>query len=360
MKILAIETSCDETAASLTEDRKVITNIVFSQVNIHKKYGGVYPALARREHKKKINLVIKKALGSHSWKEIDALAVTFGPGLVIALEVGLQKAKELAKRYQKPLIPVNHLEGHIFASFAQSKQGNPQVSPSFPFLAFIASGGHTSLILVKDFCSYQVLGETLDDAVGEALDKAAKILGLSYPGGPVIETLAKTGNPSFLDLPVPMKKREDLNFSFSGLKTAFRKKVEKLSQKEINKNLSSLAASFQKAAFSSLLDKLEKAILQTKVQSLVIGGGVFNNQTLRRLVCQLARKRKVDLFVPYRKKLYGDNAAMIGVAGFFKYQKGVFLLPSQLEKLDRVARPSLKLWTSPLNTPPPPKRAPAS
>lgn len=346
MKILSIETSCDETSASVTEGRKILSNVIFSQVDIHKEYGGVYPSLARREHEKKIEPVIKKALkNAHTTiEEIDAIAVTFGPGLVIALEVGLRKAKELAKKYHKILIPVDHIEGHMYSAFAQNSEGNPERKFSFPFLALVVSGGHTNLILVNSHLKYQILGKTLDDAAGEALDKAAKMMGIGYPGGPIIEKLAEKGNPNFMDLPIPLQRVKTLNFSYSGLKTAFRNKLEKMKQKEIVKNLPHLCASFQETVFISIIKNLKRAIEQTRVKHLVVGGGVMANKKLRRMIRKTAKTMGVTYYQAYDKKLYNDNAAMIGIVAHYKHKEGIYL-KDNFDKVDRVARPSLKLWT---------------
>lgn len=345
MKILAIETSCDETAAAVTEGRKILSSAVFSQINIHKKYGGVYPTLAKRAHIEKIEPIIERALKNAriKIKDVDAIAITFGPGLVIALEVGLKKAKELAEKYKKPLIPIDHIEGHIYSTFAQNRNGKPEKKPDFPFLALIVSGGTTSLIMVKDHLDYQILGQTLDDAAGEALDKAAKMVGMDYPGGPIIEQLAKKGDPKYISLPIPMWKHKTLDFSYSGLKTAFKRELEKLGPKKVTKNLTNLAASFQKAVFDSIIKKLKMALEQTEVKTLVVGGGVITNSKLRREIRKLAKEKGVELFFPFGKKLFNDNAAMIGVAGYFKYQKRVYL-EKNFERLDRVARPGLKMW----------------
>jgi N6-L-threonylcarbamoyladenine synthase len=345
MKILAIETSCDETAAAVTEGRRVLSNVIFSQVDIHKKWGGVYPTLAKREHEKKIDPIVEKALKNARVKieDVGAVAVTFGPGLVIALEVGIRKAKELAEKYQKPLIPVDHLEGHIYSCFAQNRNGKPKRDFKFPFLALIASGGHTSLVMVKDHLKYEIIGQTLDDALGEALDKAAKILGMAYPGGPIMERLAEKGRSDYLELPLPLARDPRLAFSYSGLKTAFKNRLANKSQKEITKNLPHLAASFQEAAFAHLLDKLGKAITKSGLPFLTIGGGVIANKKLRFLIRELAREKGVEVYFPYSDKLIGDNAAMIGVAAHYKYKKGVFL-KTNLGRLDRVARPNLKMW----------------
>jgi len=345
MKILAIETSCDETAAAVTEGRKILSSAVFSQINIHKKYGGVYPFLAKREHIKKIQPIIDKALKNANIKmeAIDAIAVTFGQGLVVSLEVGLNKAKELAEKYQKPLIPVDHTEGHIYSSFAQNSMGNPKRNFKFPFLALIVSGGFTGLILAKDHLTYEIIGKTLDDAAGEALDKAAKMMGLAYPGGPILEKLAKTGNPDFIDLPIPMWKHKTLDFSFSGLKSAFKRKLENFSKQKIAKNMPNLAASFQTAVFGSIEKKLRQAIDETDVKLLVVGSGVFANSQLRSIIRKVAKENHLDVYLPYDKKLYGDNAGMIGVVADFKYKNRLYL-KENFEKLERVGRPNLTMW----------------
>lgn len=348
MKILAIETSCDETAAAVTEGRRVLSNVIFSQINIHRQWGGVYPSLAKRAHEEKIDQVVSRALKNARIREkqIGAVAVTFGPGLVIALEVGLEKAKMLAKKWQKPLIPVDHLEGHLYSPFAQNQKGNPSREINFPFLGLIVSGGHTSLVKVRNYLDYEIVGQTLDDALGEALDKAAKILGLGYPGGPVMERLAKKGNPDFLALPVALKGKKTLDFSYSGLKTAFKYQIETMSQAEIRANLVHLAASFQKAAFVQITDRLQEALLKEDPLFLAAGGGVIANQNLKQRIRRLAKKEKIKTFFPPKKNLTGDNAAMIGVAAHFKYQKGIYL-KNDIARLDRVARPDLKLWVKP-------------
>jgi N6-L-threonylcarbamoyladenine synthase len=347
MKILAIETSCDETAVAVTKGRRVLSNVIFSQIDIHRKYGGVYPSLARRAHEERIDLVVEKALKDARARigEIGAIGVTFGQGLVIALEVGLRKAKELAQQNKKPLIPIDHTEGHIYSCFAQNRNANPSRKFKFPFLALIISGGYTGLVLVKGHLEYEVLGKTLDDAAGEALDKAAKLLNMSYPGGPVIEELAKKGDSGFLDLPVPMIKHPSLNFSYSGLKTAFKNKLKNKPQEWLTKNLSHLSASFQEAVLAEIINRLKKATLSTGVNLVVVGGGVVANQRLRRLIRKSAKELKFEVYFPHDEKLIGDNAAMIGVAAHFKYQKGIYLTRN-FDRLERVARPDLKLWVA--------------
>lgn len=340
MKILAIETSADETAAAITEGRRVLANVIYSQILLHAKWGGIYPTLARRAHEKKIDPIIKETMKGFSYKEIDAIAVTYGPGLAIALEVGIKKAKELAIKYKKRIIPVNHLEGHIYSSFVQNSKGNPHVDFQFPYLTFIISGGHTEIVLLKNHVEYEILGETLDDAAGEALDKAAKMLGLGYPGGPVIERLAKEkDNADFYKFPRPMLKSNDLSFSFSGLKTSFYYFIGKMTEAEKINNLKKLCSSYQEAVFDTLEKKLERAIKNTGINRVVIGGGVSANLYLRLKLRRLLRKYNGYVLFPHYKYLTGDNAAMIGVAAYYKSQKNMYV--KDIETLDRVPRLSL-------------------
>lgn len=344
MFILAIDTSCDETAAAITDGRKVLSNVIYSQILIHKKWGGVVPSLAKRAHEEKIDLVIAEALkvnsknfGSSTFNNIDYIAVTQGPGLAVALEVGIKKAKELAKKYNKKLIAVNHMEGHIYSCFVQNSKGNPKREFRFPYLALLVSGGHTELVIFKDHLKYEVIGKTVDDAAGEALDKIAKLLGLGYPGGPAIERLANdAGNQDFYHFPRPMIKSNDLNFSFSGLKTSFYYFLKKSSQAYKVKNIRQLASSFQEAVFDTLVIKTEKAIKQTGINNLIVAGGVIANLYLRKKFRQLVKKHNgLVLFPPY-KYLTGDNAAMIGVAAYYKAEKGIIV--EDIEKLDRIPR----------------------
>lgn len=339
MKILAIDTSCDETSVAVTDGQKILVNKIYSQVLIHKKWGGVVPSLAKRAHEEHIDVVVNEVFKKVEQSQIDAFAVTFGPGLAVALEVGILKAKELSIKYKKPLIAVNHMEGHIYSCFAQNSAGNPKSEFKFPYIALLISGGHTELVLFKDQGVYEILGQTLDDAAGEALDKAAKLIGLGYPGGAVIEELALKGDKTFLKFPRPMKGSKDLNFSFSGLKTSFYYYYRDLSDKEKTSQLYDLAASYQEAVFDSVLHKLEKAIIQTGVSSLVVGGGVAANKYLRERIRQLAKKHAGSVCFPPYKYLYGDNAAMIGIAAHFKAQKGDFV--KDLTSLHRVPRLSL-------------------
>lgn len=355
MKILAIDTSADETAVAVVEGRRIISNVIYSQINIHKKWGGIYPTLAKKAHEERIDGVIKACLDKFirndknsnvetvhepSLRQIDAIAVTQGPGLAIALEVGIRKAKELAIQYQKPLIAVNHLEGHLYSCFAQNQFGNPAYEIKFPYLGLIISGGHTQIVLIKNHLKYQVLGETLDDAAGEALDKAAKLLGLGYPGGPVIERLAQeVGQIDKYRFPRPMLQSNNLDFSFSGLKTSFYYFVRELPEKEKIKSIKYLVSSFQEAVFDVIVKKTESAIKQTGVSNIIVGGGVCANLYLRKLLRKMVKKNKGTIVFPPFKYLTGDNAAMIGIVAGYKAKANQFV--KDIDKLDRMTRMSL-------------------
>ena len=343
MKILAIDTSCDETSVAVTEDDRMIANKVSSQIEFHKKYGGVMPTLARRLHEEQIDFVVQEAIkGARTTLEkIDVFAVTYGPGLAIALEVGLAKAKELALKYQKPLVGVNHMEGHLYSALAHNAKGNPKIEYAFPLLALLVSGGHTEIVLMRDHGVYEKLGQTLDDAVGEAFDKVARMLELGYPGGPMIEELAKRGDAKRFPLPIPMSKEKTLDMSYSGLKTAvlyLTKKVftENMEPKVKSQMICDIAASFQKSAFDSIILKTRRALEQisaeTPVRDIVLGGGVSANGMLRKRLRKEFGK-KYRLHYPTSKKLYGDNAGMIGVAAYHNAVRGKFV--KDIEKLDR-------------------------
>ncbi|KKP60136.1 MAG: putative tRNA threonylcarbamoyladenosine biosynthesis protein Gcp [Candidatus Roizmanbacteria bacterium GW2011_GWA2_34_18] len=369
MTILAIDTSCDETSAAITDDRRVLSNVIYSQVLLHKKWGGVVPSIAKRAHEERIDFVVEAALSNFSrstkilsqlnsslnekglvkhlvsknfvdrlFEKIDTIAVTQGPGLAVALEVGIKKAKELAIKFNKKLISVNHLEGHIYSAFVENSQGNPKIDFKFPYLVLIISGGHTEFVIFKNHLEYEVIGSTLDDAAGEALDKAAKLLGLGYPGGPVLERLAKeVENKDFHNFPRPMLKSNDLNFSFSGLKTSFyyflKKNPNQISEIKL------LASSFQEAVFDTIIKKTEKAIEQTGINRLIVGGGVIANLHLRQLFRKLVEKYHGEVLFPSYKYLTGDNAAMIGVVAGFKAEKDLFV--KNIDELDRIPRWSL-------------------
>lgn len=346
MKILAIDTSCDETAVAVTEDRRILSNEIYSQILIHKKWGGVVPHLAKRAHQKRIDLVIETALlkaiksaRPALLEGVDFIAVTYGPGLAPALEVGINKAKELAKKYKKKIIAVNHMEGHIYSCFAQNSMGNPKREFEFPYLALLVSGGHTELVLFTDHLKYEIVGETVDDAAGEALDKASKMMGLGYPGGAIIEKLAKEGNKHYKNFPRPMSSSKDLNFSFSGLKTSLYYFYKSLNDEERLNNLYNLAASFQEAVFDSLLGKLEIAMQRYKIKNILIAGGVAANSHLKSKLRFLVKAKGGKISFPASKTLFTDNAAMIGIAAFYKARNKIFV--KDLIKLDREPRARL-------------------
>lgn len=318
--ILAIETSCDETGVAIVKNRHILSNIVASQIDLHKTYGGVVPEVASRQHLEVINICLDQALqqAQLGWDSIDGIAVTVTPGLVGALLVGLTTAKTLAIVHRKPLLGIHHLEGHIYASYLSE----PTLEP--PFLCLLVSGGHTSLIAVRDCGDYTMLGGTRDDAVGEAFDKTARLLGLGYPGGPAIDRAAQSGNPHAYSLPEGKVSRPGggyylYEFSFSGLKTAVSRLVKQL-EAEGKLAVNDLAASFQETVARSLSDRTVACALEHKLPTIVVGGGVAANRALRE---QLTRKGeaqglRVD-FPPM--KLCTDNAAMIACAGVQHYQR---------------------------------------
>ncbi len=343
MMILAIETSCDDTCAAVLENTRVLANVVSSQTDLHKDWGGVVPDIAKRAHQARIMPVIMTVLKRAKVKieDIDVIAVTKGPGLAIALSVGVNMAKELAIKYHKKLVAVNHVEGHLLSNWAQNREGLPVRNIVFPALCLTVSGGHTKLILINLQSSnynfqYEVVGETLDDAAGEALDKAAKLLGLGYPGGPVIERVAINGNKKFLELPRPLADKKILDYSFSGLKTSFYYKIKDWEKERINKNLANLAATFQEAVFETLIRKYKLAIEKYQPKTLLASGGVLANQELRKKLRKVARETKLPIFMPAKKILNTDNAAMIGVAGYFMAKRKEWADPKTLDRDPRL------------------------
>jgi N6-L-threonylcarbamoyladenine synthase len=336
MKILSIDTSCDETSVAVTDGNKILSNVVSSQIAIHKEWGGVVPALAKKAHQDNIDVVVAEALVV-PWEDIGAIAVTQGPGLSVALQVGIAKAKELATKYNKKLIAVNHLNGHIYSCFAQ--KDDRKIQFNFPYLVLIVSGGHTSLVLFKNHLDCEVIGETLDDAAGEALDKAIKMLGLGYPGGALVEKLAKTGDKNYHKFPRPMRASKDLNFSFAGLKTSLYYFLKTLTPEEIQKNLNNICASYQAAIFDTLQIKLKKAMDQTGVKNILLVGGVSANETLRNNLSELVKINNGEILFPADKTLYGDNAAMIGIAANYYAQQNKFV--ENFEELIRIPRMEL-------------------
>jgi len=336
--ILSIDTSCDETAAAVTQNRRILSNVVYSQIKTHQPWGGVVPNLAKREHIKKIEPVIKQALkkANKTFKDLDAIAVTQGPGLSIALEVGIRKAKELAKKHKLPLLAINHMEGHFLSALAQNKKGKGSVEKiKLPILGLLVSGGHTQLVLAEKIGKYKLLGETLDDAAGEAFDKVAKMLDLGYPGGPAISKFAPKGNSLKYGLPIPMSRNQSSNFSFSGLKTACLYKLQKIpnKQKKDKQFLADFCASFQRVLVHAIILKLQIAIRNHNFKQIFLGGGVINNQHLVNEVKRVGKENKIAVHLPYSKNLLTDNAAMIGMAAYYKFQRKEFV--KNLDKLDR-------------------------
>ena len=323
MLILGIETSCDETAIAIVEDgRKVIANNVISQIELHKEYGGVKPSVAKFAHEEVIDELIERTLKDANTKieNIDAIAVTIGPGLVISLLVGFKKAKELAKKYNKNLIGVNHLFGHICSNYLES-----DLEP--PFVCLLASGGHTQIIDVKNYTEYDIIGTTLDDACGEAFDKVGRLLELPYPGGPNLEKLAKNGDPNSYKLPEGKVGKYD--FSFSGLKTAVLYLIKKLPE---DYKKPDLAASFQDCATNTLVKKIIQAAKDLNAKKIVIAGGVSANQTLRKKLKELT---DLPVFMP-DLKYCTDNGAMIASAGYFLRN-----IPQDLESMDIFGKDSM-------------------
>lgn len=349
MKILGIETSCDETAAAVVLDgRKMLSNVIVSQIDIHAVYGGVVPEVAARSHIEVINPVINQALSDANctWDDIDAIAVTYAPGLIGSLLIGMLAARTLAVLHKKPIYPVHHVEAHVYANFLN------ETAPEFPMLALIVSGGHSQLVLFHDHGNYELIGQTCDDAVGEAFDKVAKIIGLPYPGGPSIGKAALDGNPLAYKLP-KAKLTGIYDFSFSGLKTATLRAVQRevgvdftfpstgLAERLDDHKRNDFAASFQRIAVETLVDQTEKAFKDFHPKSVVIAGGVAANQELRRILSE-----RIPLHIDYAPmNLCTDNAAMIASLGFYFSQKNVPADPLELE-----VEPSISMTKTAWNT----------
>lgn len=313
--ILGIESSCDETSASIVKNGRVdISTVISSQIDVHKNYGGVVPEIASRHHVKNITIVIEECLtkANMTMDDIDAIAITYGPGLIGSLLVGLEAAKTLAFVHNKPLIPVHHIAGHIYANSLEKEM-------SFPLIALVVSGGHTELILMEDHYKFEKLGGTLDDAIGECYDKVARVINLEYPGGPKVDKLAHIGKPSY-KLPVPLQDNS-YNFSFSGLKSAVINLNHKFVQngEEINKE--DLAASFQHVAIESIISKTKKALVDNNIKNLIVAGGVAANQGLREEVEKLQKELNLNVTIP-SMKYCTDNATMIAAAGYYAYKLG--------------------------------------
>lgn len=316
--ILAIESSCDETAASVVKNgRCVLSNIISSQIAIHTLYGGVVPEIASRKHIEKINQVVEAALkeADVTLDDIDAIGVTYGPGLVGALLVGVAEAKAIAYAKKKPLVGVHHIEGHVSANYIE----HPDLEP--PFLCEIISGGHTHLVIVKDYGSFEILGRTRDDAAGEAFDKVARAIGLGYPGGPKIDKLAKEGNPHAIDFPRAHMEDAPYDFSFSGVKSAVLNHLNKCRMTGEPIVEADIAASFQQAVVDVLVDNAIRAAKDYHMDRLAIAGGVASNGTLRAAMEAACEKEGIRFYRP-SPIFCTDNAAMIGVAAYYEYQKG--------------------------------------
>lgn len=324
--ILGIESSCDETSVAIVKNgREVLSNVINTQISIHELYGGVVPEIASRNHVENISPVMKEALKEANIKidDVDGIACTYGPGLVGALLVGVSYAKALSYAANKPLIGVNHIQGHIAANYITYKDLKP------PFLTLLISGGNTQLVLVKDYTEFEILGKTRDDAVGEAFDKIARVIGLGYPGGPKMDKLAQEGTPNIV---LPKVHIDGLDFSFSGLKTA----IINLHHKTPDINKADLAASFEKDVAEILLDNTRKAVKEANINKIALAGGVSANSYIRKAFKELEKKENIKVYYP-ELKLCTDNAAMIASAGYYNFLKGNF---SDL-KLNAV--PNLKL-----------------
>ena len=318
LTILAIETSCDETAAAVVRNgREVLSNVIYSQIDLHTVYGGVVPEIASRSHIEKINPVIEKALSQAqmSLKDIDAVAVTYGPGLVGALLVGVSAAKAIADAAKKPLIPVHHIEGHICANYIENKDLEP------PFLCMVVSGGHTHLVRVADYGKYEILGRTHDDAAGEAFDKVARAIGLGYPGGPKIDKAAKEGDANAISFPKAHIKDAPLDFSFSGVKSAVLNYLNECKMKGIPVSQADVAASFQKVIVEVIVEHTMEAAKESGLNVVALAGGVASNSELRRQMEEACKKRGYRFCLP--SPIYcTDNAVMIGAAGYYDYLNG--------------------------------------
>ncbi len=330
---LAIETSCDETSAAVVKNgKKVLSNIISSQIDIHKQYGGVVPEIASRHHLDNINVIVKEALDSAEaqFEDLDFIGVTSGPGLVGALLIGISTAKALSYALNIPLVGVHHIEGHICANYLEHSDLKP------PFLSLVVSGGHTHIVDIHEELSYQVLGRTRDDAVGEAFDKVSRVLGLGYPGGPAIDKLSQWGDPNAVDFPRTYLEPDSFDFSFSGIKTAVLNYINSEKQKGNKIHSADVAASFQMAVIQVIVDKALTAAERMQRDTIVMAGGVAANSLLRKIMKEKCAEKRIRLYYP-SLELCTDNAAMIGCAAYLNYMKG------RIDWLDLDACPNLKL-----------------
>lgn len=370
MYILSIDTSCDDTSIAISNDLNILANVFWSKLKVHNDWGGVVPSEAKRQHDEFLAPAIEAALkeANLTIEEIDIIAVTYGPGLAIALESGIKKAKELAIKHNKKFIAVNHMIGHIYANLANDKDGNSLSSLNennfegfkFPALALTISGGHTDLYLMEDHLKFKHIGKTLDDAVGESFDKVGRMLGMGFPAGAKIEQAAKNGNENAFNFPRPLSNSNDFNWSYSGLKTAVLYEVKKLlgeyeskpgknkfkfednSGKLNEAQVADLAASFQLAATESLIIKIKKALLTyPETKMLIIGGGVIANQSIRQKLEALAAEFNIQLTYPKPMWLCTDNAAMIATAAYYYAKQNLYINEKEIEKIDRV--PNLEI-----------------
>jgi N6-L-threonylcarbamoyladenine synthase len=345
--VLGIDTSCDDTSVAVLEGRKVLSSVISSQLDIHAEYGGVVPDIARREHERNLPKVFEEALrkAKKSIEDVEYIAVTYGPGLAIDLEVGINYAKELSNKHKIPVIPVNHMEGHLLSSLLLNSKGSGMVESDiqdvFPVLGLLMSGKHTELILAKDIGEYEKIGQTLDDAAGEAFDKVGRMLNFGYPGGPVVTEFAKKGKRGNIEFPVPMKNSGDLNFSFSGIKTAalYKSKELRKENKPEKEWVYDFCRAFVDSVYESVALKLTDAIEHyPKAKHVLVGGGVFNSEEILRRVGSLVREYSLEYLYP-EKEYRGDNAAMIGLVGAMHTDDAIE--GNGLEVLDRDPRLSL-------------------
>jgi len=347
MIILGIDTSCDDTSIAVSRDRTVLANCISSQDSVHQEFGGVVPMLAKREHHANFQPVLMQALteAGISIEDVDRIAITIGPGLAPALEIGVELAEQLAATHSLPIEPIHHMEGHLLSSLATNQDGSGGLDPStvtFPALGILASGGHTEIVLISDWGKYEILGETVDDALGEAYDKVARMLGLGFPGGGKLAQLASFGNPRAYDLPLAMLQSGDCNVSYSGIKTATKRLIYEVSQNATQtlttEQTQDIAASFQRAALFTFLKKIQKVLEKYPVNNVLLGGGVAVNTVFQEELERLLLPYEAKLSKPVSSRLCQDNGAMIAVAAYI-HSQAQYHLP--IEKLDR--RPQWRL-----------------